>query len=77
MDDTDKFIGTGLGSTPQEPVALIAYISDSGWSALESNSEGRGGLGRAAEPDTMAAEIRYCMSIKNSPTFLFVTSRLL
>ena len=77
MDDADKFIGTGPGSTPQEPVALIAYRSDSGWSTLESDLEGRGGLGRAAEPDTTAAEIWYRTSIKNSPTFLFVTSRLL
>ena len=68
MDDADMFTtlnGTGPGSMSQEPVALIAQISDSDRSALEF--EGR--VGSAAEPDTAAAEIRYRTSIKNSPTF--------
>ena len=45
MDDANKDIilnrsGTGPGSTPQEPLALVAKMSDSERSALES--EGRG-----------------------------------
>ena len=78
MDDTDKVTilnGTSPGFTPQEPLALVAQMSDSERSALES--EERGGLGSAEEPDTTAPEIRYCTSNQHSPTFLFVTSRLL
>jgi hypothetical protein len=78
MDDADKVIilnGTGPGSTPQEPLALVAKMSDSERSALES--EGRGGLASAAEPDTTSPEIQYRTSIQHSLTFLFVTSRLL
>jgi hypothetical protein len=48
---------------------LIAKKQDE--RALESR--GRGELA-SAEPDT---NIRYCTSIQHSPTFLFVTSRLL
>ena len=48
---------TGPGSTPQEPLALVAKMSDSDRSALES--EGRGELRSAAEPDAMPLEIRY------------------
>ena len=74
MDDADKVIilnGTGPGSMPQEPLALVARMSDSERSALES--EGRGGhpTRSAAEPDT---EIRYGTSIQHSPSFLFITS---
>ena len=63
MGDTDKITilnRTGPGSTPQEPLALVAKISDSERSALESG--GRGELASAAESDTMPPEIRYCTS---------------
>ena len=63
MGDAKKFTfpnrtGNGLGSTPQEPLALVAKISDSEQSALES--DGRGGLasGGAAE-HTTSPEIQY------------------
>ena len=70
MGDADKIIlnGTGLGSTPQEPLALLAKMSDSERSALES--DGRGGLTSDAELDTT---IRYGTSF-NTLTFHFVTS---
>ena len=79
MDDTNNDIilnrtGTGPGSTAQEPLALVAKISDSKRSALES--EERVELEIAAEPDTTSPEIRYGESIQHSLTFLFVTSRL-
>ena len=64
MREADRvaiFHRTGPGSTPQEPIALVAKMSDSERSALES--EGRGGLASAAEPDTMPPGIRYRMSI--------------
>ena len=75
MDDAEKIIilnGTGPGSTPQEPIALVAKISDSERSALES--DGRGGLESAAGPGTTSPEIQYCMSIQHSHTILFITS---
>ena len=75
MADDDKVTilsRIGPGSTPQEPLALVAKLSDSERSDLES--EGRGGLANAAEPD---AGIQYRKSIQHSPTFLFVTSQLL
>jgi hypothetical protein len=80
MGDADKVAirsRTGIGSTPQEPLALVAKMSDSDRSALESG--GRGGLASAAEPDdTAAPEIRYRTFIQHSPAFLFVLkSRLL
>jgi hypothetical protein len=62
-----------LGSTPQKPLAFVAWISDSERSALES---GGSGLASAAEPDTTPSEIRYRTSLQHSPTFLFITSRL-
>ena len=65
----------GPGSTPQEPLALVAKMLDSEQSALESG--GKGELASATESDTTAAEFRYRMSIQHSPTYLFVTSRLL
>ena len=76
MDDAGKVTlnRTGPGSTPQEPLAVVAKMSDSERSALESG--GRGGLAMAAEPDTTSPEIRYRMSIQHSPTFLFITSQL-
>ena len=73
MDDADKVIilnGTGPGSTPQDPLALVAKMSDSERSALES--DGRSGLASAAEPDTMSPEIQYRTSIQHFLTFLFL-----
>ena len=63
---------TGPGSTPQEPLAIVAKMSDSERNAFES--EGRGGLANGAELHTMPPEIRYRMSIQHSLTFLFITS---
>ena len=65
--------GNGPGSTPQEPLALVAEMSDSERSALES--DGRGGLasGSAAE-HTTSPEIEYRTSIRIFLTFRFVTS---
>ena len=74
MDDAEKVDGTGPGSTPQEPLALVAKMSDSERSALES--DGRGGRASSAVPDTAAPEIQYCTPIHHSPTFHFVTSCL-
>ena len=63
---------TGPGSTPQEPLALVAKMSDAERSALESG--GRREFASAAEPDsTTYPEIRYRTSIQYSPTFLFIT----
>ena len=73
MDDTEKVTilnGTGPGSTPQEPLALLAKLSDSERSDLESGRSG--GLASAAEPGTTPPGIRYGTSILQSP-FLFVT----
>ena len=63
---------TVLGATLQEPLALVAKMSDFERNALESGR--RGGLASAAEPDTMPPEARYCTSIQYSPTVLFITS---
>jgi hypothetical protein len=73
MDDADKFTtsrnGTGPGYSAYAPVALVARLSDSERSALES--DGRRGHASAAEPDT---EIQYRTSIQHSPsTFLIIT----
>ena len=64
INDNEKvtiFNGTGPGSRPQEPLAVVAKMSDSERSALES--DGRVGLANAAEPNTsystMPSEIRY------------------
>jgi len=60
MGDADKVAllnCAGPGSTPQEPLALVARMSDSERSALESR--GRGGLASTAEPDATSPEIRY------------------
>ena len=79
MGDDDKKVyilnRIGPGSTPQEPLALVAKMSDSERSALESG--GRGELTSAAESDTRLPEIRYRTSIQHSLIFLFITSRLL
>ena len=74
MDDTEKITilnGTGPGSTPQEPLALVAKMSDSERSAMES--DGRVGLANAAGSNTTLTDIQYGMSIQHSPTFLFLT----
>jgi hypothetical protein len=75
MDDAEKDIilnrtGTSPGSTPQEPLALVAKLSDSEQSALES--DGRSGLASAAEPDTTSSDIRYGTSIQLFLSFLFI-----
>ena len=64
MDDAEKVIilnGTGPGSTPQEPLALVAKMSGSERRALES--EGRG-VASDVEPDATPSEIRYGTSIQ-------------
>ena len=69
MGDTGKINilnRTGLGSTPQEPLALVAKMSDSERSALESGR--RGGFASAVEPHTTPSDIRYRTSIQHSPT---------
>jgi hypothetical protein len=71
MADADKvtvLIRTGPGSTPQEPLALVAKMSDSERSTLES---GRRGGPTSADSDTNL-DIRYRTSIQHSPTFLLV-----
>jgi hypothetical protein len=70
MADTDKVTilnRTGPGSTPQKPLALVAKMSDSERSALESG--GRGALASVAESDTLPPGIRYRTSFQHS-TFL-------
>ena len=74
MGNVDKVTRTGPGSTPREPLAFLARISDSkrlgSLSALES-----GGI---AVGDTMPLEIRYRTSMQTSLTFfLILTSSLL
>ena len=64
MDDAEKFTtifnGTAPGSTLQEPLALVANMSESERSALASD-----GRASAAEPDTTPPPgIRYCTSIQ-------------
>ena len=62
LDDAEKVTilnGTGPGSTPQTPLALVAKMSDSDRSVLES--DGRVGLANAAESES---EIRYGKSIQ-------------
>ena len=65
IDDAEKIItnlnGTGPGSTPQEPLALVAKMSDPERRALES--DGRVVLASAAEPDTTCPGVRYGTSI--------------
>ena len=73
-DKVDILNCTGPGSTPQEPLALVAKMSDSERRVLES--DGRDGLA-SAEADATTPEIRYRTSIQHFPTFLFVTFRLL
>ena len=73
VGDTDKVAilsRAGPGSTPQEPLALVAKMSDSERSALES--EGRDRIASAEEPNTMTPEIRYRTSI---PTLSYFSLR--
>ena len=76
MDDTEKITilnSTGPGTT-QEPLALVAKMSESERSAMES--DGRVGLANSAEPyDTTPSETRYGTSIEQ--TSLFEASQLL
>ena len=77
MDNAEKVTilnGTGPGSTPQEPLALVARMSESERSNLVSGR--RGGLANSAEPNTTPSETRYGTSIQHS-TSLFRTSQLL
>ena len=79
MDDEDKAIvlnrtGTGPGSTPQEPLALVAKMSDSERRALEFES--KSGLTSAAEDDTTSPEFKYRTFIQHALIFLSITSRL-
>ena len=70
MHDADKVSvlnNTGIGSTPQEPLALVAKMSGSERSALLS--ERRDGLASAEDPDATPQEIRYRTSIQRSPAF--------
>ena len=73
LKDADKvsiLTRAGPGSTPQEPLAFVAKISDSrAKGSLSSKSGGR--LESAGEPDTTPAEI-YRTSIQYPLTFLFV-----
>ena len=75
MVDAEKITaiidGTGPGSTPQEPLALVAKMSDP-----ERSSDGRVGLASAAEPDTTNTGIRYGTSIQTI-SFSFRISQLL
>ena len=69
LDEAEKVTilnGTGPGSTLQEPLALVAKMSDSEGSDLES-----GGQANSAEPTTPPG-VRYGTSIQQSP-FIFVT----
>jgi hypothetical protein len=65
MDDADMFTihnrGTGPGSKPQEPLALVAKMSDSERSALES--DGRGGFASTSKPGATPPDIRHGTSI--------------
>ena len=77
MDDAEKVTilnGIGPGSTPQEPLALVAKMSDSERTSLES--EGRGGLASAAEPDSEPLDVQYRTSIQHFPIFHFTRSHL-
>ena len=82
MDEADKVIilnltGTGPGSTPHEPLALVAKMSDSDRSALDfERRSGLSGLAGAAEHDTKSPKIQYRTFIQHSLIFLFVTSQL-
>jgi hypothetical protein len=72
MGDAEEvtiFNRTGPGSMPQEPLALVAKMSVSQRSTLES--ERRGELASAADSE-FDPRIRYRTSIQHSPTFFFI-----
>ena len=76
MDDADMVTflnGTGPGSTPQEPLALVAELSDFERSALKADGRPGSGLASATgtESDKSSPEIRYGTCIQPSLTFLF------
>ena len=67
MGDAEKISilnGTCPGSTPQEPLSLVAKMSDSERNALES--DGRSGYESAAGLDTSSSEIHYGTSTFNT-----------
>jgi hypothetical protein len=77
MDDAGKVSilnRTGPGSLPQEPLALVAMLTGSERSALESGE--RSGLASTSEPCTTSPDIQYRTHIY-SIIFLFITSGLL
>jgi hypothetical protein len=57
MDEVTILNGTGPGSTPQEPLALVAKMTDLERSTLES--DGRAGLASTSRPGTIRPEIRH------------------
>ena len=69
MGDTTRRVAildpTGPGSTPQKPLALVAKMSGSERSALESGRKGGLASAQAVEPDTIPPEtqIQYRTSI--------------
>ena len=72
MDDTKKDIilnrtGTGPGSTPQEPLALVTTkMSHSELERSTFDSKGRSGVASAVEPGATSPEIRYGASFQHS-----------
>ena len=78
MGDAEKVVipnhtQAGPGSTPQEPVALVAKMSDSERSALVS--DGRSGFQVASTSELPTPpDIRCGTSIQHSLSFIFVTS---
>jgi hypothetical protein len=76
MDDSGKVTilnPTGPGSMPQEPLALVAKLSDSERNALESGENS--GLASPSESGTASPDHRYRTPIY-SITVLFITSGL-
>ena len=71
MGHADKVTILNHGIHAAGTLALVAKMSDSERSALES--EGRDGLAHAEEPDTAPPEIPYhtTTSIQHSPAFSF------
>ena len=60
MDDTEKVNivnGTGPGSTPQDPLALLSKLSDSETSALESGRSGGLASAGTTPPGTMVTAL--------------------
>ena len=70
IDDAENVTnpnGTRPGSMPEEPLALLAKMSNSERSDLESGR--RGGLANAADSDTIPPGIRYGRSLQKSFSF--------